>query len=341
MSIKLCKGANAMRHRILMAVLALLFGVCGSYLAQLGLLFMPLVAAPLAVLFVLEREGKRIFTVIVPLLMLVSDALFNGIYSFSCAAAIIVALLIYASLATGFLSKGDSAVASVLAVTLVIYVTVVLYGCHLIGKLNPAASLEYYRGLVVDLEASWVSAFSEYIAMTEQPSISAAITEDVMIDLYYGIVHSAYSIVFVFAFLLVGLTNKLFARLLYRHVESKGRFLSWRFTLSPAYACVFFALYVLQLFADGYDTFAIVVTNLVNVFAFVFAYIGYMIVDAYFRMKSDGRSGGALIVFVALAAFGSTAITVLSLIGAVVSVMMGKNKPGPFEENGGGNLGGS
>ena len=141
MELRLKASADNIKPRCTMAVMALALGLLSALLGQLGMLLIPLVCAPLAVVLMLERGRRRVLSVALPILLIGIDALFNGIYSFSCLCAVGVSLLIFLSASTGFFTKGDSAVAAVIFVSLIAFFTVILYGCLLIGSLDFGAAM--------------------------------------------------------------------------------------------------------------------------------------------------------------------------------------------------------
>lgn len=323
MELRLKASSDNVKSRVIMAVMALAFGLLSAMLGQLGMLLVPLVCAPFAVVLMLERGKRPVLSVTLPILLVTLDAVFNGVYSFSCLCAVGVAFLIYVSLARGYLSKGDSAVASVLLVSVLAFITVLFYGCLMIGSFDLGAALEYYRDLVDTTREKWVEMLGQYALSGADPT-AHAITPEALRAMYDAYVLSLYSAVVIAAFITVGISYKLFVRMMASYVEKKIELYSWRFSLSPIYALSYVLLLLLSLFSNGNDGFSIVVANLSNVIMVMLAYMGFMLTDAYFRMKSNGRRGGKLIVVLSVLLLGSVAMLVISLIGIFASLAIGK-----------------
>ena len=323
MELVIKKEAQGLGPRFVTALLALVGGFFCAFFGQPGIIFLPLAAAPLASLFMLEDGKKRFLTGAVCVLLPAMDAAFNGFYSFACLGAIIVAAMIYVSLDTGFLTKGDSAIAALILLSVTVFLTVILYGCLKVESFNFNAAMEYYRGLVREMEGEWIALFASYLEGGGNAA-SASVSIDALKEMYYGYVHSAYSIIMMIVLVLIGLSYKLFISIHAKYVERKSVLYGWRFTLSPIYGYAYLAVWFVGLFATGFDTASVVIMNVSNILCFVLAYIGFLFLDAYFRMRSDGRSGAKLIVVLSFILFGATALTVLSFVGVLASVMINK-----------------
>lgn len=338
MDLRLQASADNMKTKCKMAAMAVAFGLVCALCGQLGIFLIPFVCAPLSVVFVLERGKRGVLSIATPLLLVGIDALFNGIYSFSCLCAVGVSLLIFLSASTGFFTKGDSAVAAVIFVSLIAFLTVILYGCLLIGSLNFGDAIENYRSLVDTQRGEWVAIFEKY-ALSGADVSSYGLTPEMLSALYDSYVLSLYSAVVIVAFIIVGLCYKMFVFMLAPLVERRQELYGWRFSLSPIYGVAYIILLVMSLFGDGKDAFSIIVANLSNVLMVMLAYIGCLLTDAYFRMKSDGRRGGKLLIILSVLLFSSTAVIILSLLGVIACFMINRASGGTSgtENNRGGN----
>lgn len=325
MELRLRSGAASVKNKCIFSLLALALGVAAAYLAQLGILLLPLIAAPLAVVFTLERGCKRIFTVAVPLLLIAADVIFNGIYSFACLSAVVAALLIHLALVTSHLEKAESALLAVVIISVLTFLTVALYGCRIVNSFDFAKAMEYYRELVKDMRSEWILTLESYVMQSADPSAAEALTPEVLGQMYDSYIVSLYSSVVITVFAVVGLAYKLFVSIFSRFVTKKIEIYGWRFALSPVYAYTYIIFSLLQLFVSGNDAFSVVVINTANILMAMFAYMGFCLASAYFRMKSEGRSGGKFIMFILVLLLGSTAFLILSLIGVLASIMIGRS----------------
>lgn len=333
MELKLQEKSDSVRNRIILALIALAGGVLSAFLAQLGVLLMPLVAAPLAVIFVMEFGKKRVFTFVTPIMLLALDAVFNGWYSFSVLCGIIVAVFMAVSVKTDILAKGECVMASVISVSAVFAFSILMLGCYLTGELDFAAAIEYYRDAVVAGEADWQSAVEEYILAASDPELAAALTPETVSAIYNSYVNAVYSLAAITVFAMVGLSCKLFGAMLGRRLDDKQCIHLWRFTLTPMYAYFYLALYAVQLFVTDSSTFAIVITNLLNVFMIVFAYIGLLFVDAFFKMRSGGKGISKILIVIVVLFLSSLAVNILSFVGVFATVMLDKAKKNGFGDD--------
>lgn len=339
MELKIKLGAEKVGIRCIMAFIAVIAAFACALLGQFGFITIPLAAAPTATLFVLERGHKRPLSIVVPIVSVALDAVFNGISSFSCLSAVLIAALIYLAIGTGFFTKGDSAIAATILVSLLAFAAAIAYGCLVQQSFTLESSLEFYRHLAADMRVQWMAAAQEYLEANSGEAGVDQQTLSLIEDMFDGYVQSVYSGVVILAFALVGCSYKLFGSLVSRYVEKRSSLYRWRFTLSPIYAIVYLVTYALQMFADGTDRFSLIVYNLTNVFTLIFAYIGFLFADAYFRMRSEGGSGGKLIIILAVMMFGSVAWVILSFVGVFASYAVHKSGAGAYDADN--NQGGS
>ncbi len=337
MELKLQENSNSIRNRIVLALIALVGGTLSAFLAQLGVLLMPIVAAPLAMIFILEIGKKRIFTIVMPILLLALDAVFNGWYSFSVLCSILVAVLIAVSVGTNHLAKGECVMAAVILVSAISAVSILMLGCYLAGELDFSAAIEYYRDAVAAGEAEWQLAVEEYILAASDPELAATLTPEAVGAIYDSYVNAIYSFVAITVFAMVGLSCKLFGGILWRRLEDKRCVQLWRFALTPVYAYFYLALYAVQLFVTDSSAFAIALTNLLNVFMVVFAYIGLLFADAFFKMRSGGRGVSKILIIIVVLCLSSLAVNLLSFVGVFATVMLDRAKKEGFGDDG--NLG--
>ena len=332
--LKLKESSRSRRTLIFLALFAVAGGALTVFFAYLGLIFMPLLAAPLAVIFLIESGKRPIFTVAVPVIVIALDIVLNGYYSFGATIAVIVAIILSLSIGKGVLPKGEAVMAAVIVASLISGFSILMLGCYLVGEIDFSLALEYYRDLIADGVIQWREAAEQYILSASDPELAEVLTPENIDGMYYSYINGIYSLVVILAFVSVGLTCKLFGRLLSGRLADARPVQAWRFTLTPVYAYFYLAIYTIQMFLTEADAFSIALTNILNVFMIVFAYLGVLFVDAFFRMRSGGRGVNKLLLVIVVLLLSVLAINILSFVGVFATVMLDRAKKEGFGDDG-------
>ena len=95
MNIELKDSFNYKKTIFFLSAVTLLSGFVTAFLSQLGLFFIATTAPFLAGVFLFEKKGKRRFSYIIPVLLIILDIVFNQVYSFNCLASVIIALIMF------------------------------------------------------------------------------------------------------------------------------------------------------------------------------------------------------------------------------------------------------
>ena len=322
MKFQVKESAKSLKAKVILSLFAVFGAVAVAILSQLGFLLIPLLAAPLAVLLITEIDSRRIFSIVVPILVVAIDVACNLIYSFNCLSAVVVAVIIYIAVRYGFLAKSESAIFALVVASILAVISFVMFGCYYVGSFDLARVMEAYNGMLSEFEGVWIDAMKQYVLADETGELAATLTDDVIREMYAIVVNSAFSMLVAAVFLAIGLTYKLFERMLIKRTAYPEALLAWRFSLTPVYAIFYIALSVLSMFADR-EIFGIVIANLTNIFMFIFAYLGYLFASAYLRMRTRFRRGKLLIIF-AILMFSSAAVSILSYVGVFATFMLDK-----------------
>ena len=130
---------------------------------------------------------------------------------------------------------------------------------------------------------------------------------------------------FLFAFVLSGLTLKLFVHSVEKNSDEECEIYGWNFAASNfvSYFYIVLALVALVSVADG-STFSFVIFTLNTIFTAVFAYIG--IKSLYYIIISKGKSKAFAIVLLVLAILllSSFAFQILSYFGVIMNILTNK-----------------
>ncbi|MBR7117286.1 MAG: hypothetical protein IKC87_06235 [Clostridia bacterium] len=327
MEFRLKEEAKSVKTRIILAIFAVLGGAAAALLAQLGVLVLPLAAAPLAVIFLVETKRKRVFSIIVPILLLVIDFVLNLYYSFTCFGIIAVAFVIFLTVRTGFLAKTESAMLATVVLAIVSAVSLVMLGCYLFESFDLSVVLEGWHGVLSEMREVWITAIEEQVALDTTGELAAVLTPEVSGAMFDAYANGIYAIVVIVAFIAVGISLKLFAWILKKYAERPKVFDGWRFAPTPVYAYFYMALYLIGSFGMGTDAVSVAISALSTVFMFIFAYVGIVFTNAYLKMRGSDSASTKVILIIIIVLFFSISLSILSFVGVFATVMLDKLKP--------------
>ena len=317
MQISLSDKFRTIPTLIILALLSLVASVASSFL--FGDLLLPLTAATLAVLFVLEGGRRRIFSIAVPLLAIAADLLIHGTLSYLALEATVLAIIIAMFFLQG--SKAECSFWLALAVSLFVLFAMVLVAYQQTGVLELDAFLDYYIGLYKEVEAWFTELFREVIASSGDAA--EGIDPSIASTLLSTMASIIPSMIMVFGFAVAGVSLKIFCRILrfLSDSESAERISAWRFALPTPLYVAFWVAAALNLLSGLFGTtgmFSIVVLNVYNLLLYVFAYMGIGVVVNLLTSIFKKRSLAILAVVGAFIAFSSLAIELIAYFGASV-----------------------
>ena len=306
--------------------LTLLFGLLT---ALFDLIAFPFLVAMFAALFVFSSSNPRglIFVCVAAALTVTVGFLSSPMAAFAAIASLVCGLV--AGL-TFLLSRSKP---ESVTVTLVTFLAMIAAALWILAAVNgEGASFthvrEFYMNGYEDLR--WqiiIEAEKNYSAMgnLSPEDISGMMA---LLPVYLdNIAYLAPSVVAIFAFILVGISYKIFIRLLYKYSILGAGVLRWRFTTTNVFVAFYVVLALLNIFVSDSSAFSLSVLNLYTFFSFLYAYIGYNFVLALISQRM--RYGVAvLLMWAAIILFSSFAVTLLSLGGVVFTFI--SNKTGGF-----------
>ncbi len=315
------------KAKVIISLISLLLGVCASLISQLGIFLLPLISATLVLLYLSEKNEKPVFSVLISILSLIPDIIFNGFYSFASATSILVAAILFLALSSKVLTKSESAIITSVIITISLLAMVILAAFPLIENPGFSGAIDYYRNQISAVKENVIGIFEEYMASAPEDSAYRLLSVEDVSLLFDGYANSLISYFAILAFLLSGVTFKLVTFLLKRLSSEDSEDISqWRFRLTPAYAYFYMAFYVLSIFIGGTSVISICLLNLSNVFLFVFMYVGI----AFFTdiLKSRVKSPFIAFIVSAIIYFFSVsfASSLLSVVGAFVTIMRSRFK---------------
>ena len=306
----------------LISVFSVLFGLLG---AVCGEIFVAATAALLACVFSFENKGRRIFSFIVPVLLVVISALVDGITSLLGAEAVIVALVIYLCATRGYRKSVCAAILTAIFVGITL-LSLVIYAFKSSGQISFSAVVDFYTALYENTREQFVDRMSDTFAQLKEiysssaPNMNITLpTSDEIGALFDAFVDSLISILVIIGFLLSGIALRVFGSVSSAVSEDPITIIDWRFGMSSLFAYFYIALYVAVWFVSGDGAVALTVTNLYSIFMIVFAYLGFRFAYAMLRIRLSGAVSW-IIMIAAILFLSGAAIQILSVIGAFVSI---------------------
>ena len=295
----------------------------------LGELAIPLAAAALSAVFLLERGRARIFSLIIPVVIFVLNVLIYGVLSYLSLEIIAMALI----LSHFFLksSKSESAfwltfvstAFSVLAMALVAYLQT--------KQLSVDSVIDFYLAMYADVEAMFVESFADMSILFGVTADQA--TAEIAVTVLRSIASIIPSIIIIFAFAMGGVALKLQCIMIgaVADDEVKEKLGFWRFSLSTPIHYAFWIFLLLKFvfeLSGATSVFAITVMNIYNVLLYVFAYLGLGVVISMLTKWLKKRSLAILATVGAIFLFSGLAIEIIAYFGAAFVFYIKKKTDG-------------
>ena len=301
--------------------LALFTGLAGIGCVLLGYLILPVAAALYATLLTFENKNGRIFSYVIPSLVFIINILFNGFFSLEGLAYVAVGAVLYYLYKSGK-GKGESAFYITSMLVIMMLISAVFLAFDNVGAIRISSVGEFYSEAYYALKNDFIDmlsslktvnadGFTEYFS---NPSEAEAI--------FHSAVCMLLPFLILIAFLLCGITFKLFSGRIFKYSDEKEKIVCWNFSTSNTVAYFYLAVSVLSMLESG-GAFALVITSLNLVFLAVFGYIGFRVVHVMISAKKGPRMA-TVVIIAAIVLLSSFAIQLLSYLGIYFTVMFNK-----------------
>ena len=310
---------NYPKTMLVLSVASLLFGL--GY-CLVGELLLPFAVSSLAALFIFEKPDKRLLSYLLPAIPVITATLLYGAF-----AIITVQYILYAViLAVIYRFAGTKATAAFYLTFLIALFTVIsLYisGAIQAGSVSLENVIEYYSEFYTDTKERVVEYLSSYTVTAADGSIERPVTKELAEYYIDSAATLAVSFVGIFAFVIAGVSIKLFKAFI-MHFSKNGilkRFSHFLPTNTAAYTYII--LSILAIFVGTTDIVDLTILNVCQILTVVFAYMGFQ----YLLMigKVSGRKTTVFLgMIAALLILNALAIQILSYLGAWVTI--GTNK---------------
>ncbi len=306
---------NQTKTLIILTAVSLLLGLGASFLNQLGIILLPALAATVSLLLVFGKGRRMLWGVCASLAIILVDLILNGVYSFSCLAAVVVAIIITLWIEKGW-QKSELAAVLTVFVSLVFVAYAFLSAFYELESFNLGAARELLSELFDRVRADLYSIFASYTKVSVDGTTTQLFPDELINSLLDQYMSAIISVVVVIAFATVGITLKIFTFIASGISVDNGFLLLWRFRTSAVFAIFYFVLAILAIFVSGSSVAALVILNLYIVFTAVYAYIGFVICRLLLNVKFRGSPFVPILMIVALLVLGSYAMIMLAVFGA-------------------------
>lgn len=318
---ELMNGRTVKTVLIALAVFSLLFGVASSLLFEI---LAPLAVGVFAALVFFDVTPYKLVTIGVSVVVLAINIILGNYIPLT--ALMLIALgSVVAFFYTKGLGKGECAGWLTVIASVFMLIALILVAVEAKNSFSWEAVTEYYRELYASLKASFIETVSSVTVPLGDGTSESFFGEDIAAELFDLLVNISLSILVIFAFVIAGISLKVFCGVTSRLVREPYSVYEWRFSTSSVFAYFYLVLLVLSFIVGSSDVFAICVQNLYNVFMVVYAYIGFNFAHALFSRGRSPLFTVAILIFAVL--FASTvAVTLLSLLGVFFTVRSNKDK---------------
>lgn len=307
---------NPKKFIIILAALTALFGI--SMVLISDFLIIPF-AAFYALLLWFAPQNK-LLCALLPLAVL-AFSIINGVMGiFSVSAGLCCGLLLcfmYRRRCT----KLDTALALTAFFTFYLLLSLFLSIGYITKDYSLTSVITYYEEFVETQKTTFVDTFSQLHVVNENGESTYLFTEADAEGMFLSAMRLTISFFVISAFLLCGITCKIFSKMVVHAERNETYVRSWRFLLPNLYVYFYIALFAFSFFAGiGDSVFNITVQNLYYIFMVIFAYIG--IRHLFLIVSRARRKGPVILIIVGLFLFFSvSAIQILSFLGAYATIV--------------------
>ena len=298
-----------------LSVFAFIFGVAVCFASGI---FLPLASGFLAALILFENPDKRIFSYICPLASIVcSYALIGPVALFGIEHILLAVIL--AVCYKKSLSKAETAVYLTALITAIIVLSLYVNTAIAIGDFAYDAVVGYTKASYASLRGDVIATLSEF-TVTASDGTAQNLMSVENASLYVNVVTNSFvSVIVIFAFVLVGICEKIYSTIVLRY--SKHGILKTFAHFLPSNFCAYtyIAAVILGMFASDTTALGIAITNSKNILFVVFLYMGlkYLIMVA---RASNKKLFIYSLIALGFISFTSVVPTVVSYLGTWVVI---------------------
>ena len=300
----------------MLAIICALFGAAVIFISDF--MIIPLAAVYAALLWFDQKN--KLWAALLPLLILALSVLGGIATVFSVASGFCAALIVYFMYKANA-SKPDTALALTAFFAFYLLFSLFIAISAITKEYSIASAFEYYGSFMETQRAAFVDAFSQLTVTDQNGEISYLITEENAELLFLSMARLSIAFIVIIAFILGGLTLKIFSKIVTRAEADETHIRSWRFMLPSIYAYFYGFIFIFSfLLGNGDGIAAMAVQNLTYIFMAMFGYIGLMhLISISSQMRRKYLF--LFFVFFSFVLLSISALQILSFLGAYVSIL--------------------
>ena len=321
----------------LLSVLSIASALLSLFISDI---FFTATAALVAVLMLCERKKRRVFSFLIPALIILINAaeiflaalygdsvLILSLYSVSALEGVMLGVILY-FLFSRNLKKSESVILMTVVSAVFVLVNIWLLSASFTGSFSISDTIAFYTDAIAYYREIFIEGFVEIIANAESAysgALSEMYTEETIASLYDTLISYAPAGLIIYAFAMVGFICKIFTFTVHR-VTGSMRIFEWRFTVNPMFAYVFCSLFFTNVLFGGIGgVFTIVVSNLYTVFTAILAYVGFGFACRMLLMRRK-RSGMVFLLIACVLFVGAVAFNLLAMFAAFTIIIGEKRR---------------
>ena len=298
---------------IILFILSILSGALCFVFGE-ALLFLPI--AFLAALYTFDNSIKRRFSIIASAIILILNiaGLLTGLtFSTFGASAITLAFVMHFAFKQKH-QKSDAAFYMTIMAALFGLVSCALLAMRIEGSYTIDAVIDFYTKISSVLREKFIS-----FSLEAYTAAGIVIDSKLLGEIFDMQMNMIISYLFIAAFLIVGLSFKLFSFIVGK-ASGCDEIYSWRFFTTNLYAYFYAILTLATMFISSVDSvFAIAAFNLYYIFMAIYAYVGFNVVTQLLSKRVHPFISMILFLF-ALLIFSSLGIQLLAVVGVIFTI---------------------
>ena len=315
---------NTASYKSTLSVLTILTALSGFACMLVGYLTLPLAAAFYAALLTYENSSKRVFSYVIPIGLFIINFLLKGFFTLEAVSYPVIGIIIYFSAKKG-ISKGEAAFWTTLTLTVLFSVSAIFLAFDYVGAFGITPIKQFFSNLFFSSKNQFTELLTTLTTVGEDGTKFFVSTPEEAELLFHDFVIFLIPITILLAFLVSGLTFKIFSATVRRCSGGDSVINLWSFRVSNMIAYFYVIVAVLSLFVS-YDKsiFSYTVITINTVLSAVFAYIGVSVV--YTIMRAKGMSFFLTIsaIIIVCMLFSSFSTQIISLIGVYFNIVTNK-----------------
>ena len=321
MSIDLKYKINYRATLVLLGLSVLFFGAVGILYRIKGIIMIPLISAFLATLFCVEK--RRTISISVVTLLLAFEIYYSSIGYFTIISlSSTIQAIIIAACYTKEVKKSHTALYATAFIAISLVLLALFYVLCNFENSSASDVVDNFMCIYKDFKDTTITNVMNVIAQSAKEDMFSTDSLNILFDTYLNL---SVAIISILSFFVVGISLKIFSRLIRSYSRTPDKITGWDFIPSAPFAYFYFVNAMISIFvSNSEDALSMSVMNLHLIFMFVFAYVGYKFITT--AISSSGRNllFTSFTVLALTVLFSSFAIQILAISGAFVSINYNK-----------------